>query len=63
MEVRLCDPGSDPGDSDYLKPSEVDPWLFDGGESQIISNKFVERVNACIAEHSKELLDARALVR
>ena len=61
MEVRLCDPGSDPGD--FLKPSQVDAWLFSGGESQLISNKFVERVNACIAEHSKELLDARALVR
>ena len=61
MEVRLCDPGSDEGD--FLKPSEVDAFLFSGGESQLISNKFVQRVNDVIEEHSKELLDARALVR
>ena len=61
MEVRLCDPGSDHGD--FLKPSEVDAWLFDGGESQLISEKFVERVNACIAYWLKDLLDAKALVR
>ena len=45
--VVARDPGSDEGC--FLKPSEVDAWLVGEGESQLISEKFVDGVNQCIA--------------
>ena len=63
VEVVVArDPGSDEGC--FLKPSEVarDPELGQG-QSQLISQKFVDGLNECIAHWSKDELDAKSLVR